>query len=87
MVELPGELLRDAFVVVDDYAAAEREAGDLLAADRPPALDLAGLLTKLPNHGPRTVFKSVGIASQDVAAAAAALANAERLGLGIDVGT
>lgn len=87
MVELPAELLRDAFVVVDDYAAAEREAGDLLAADRTPDLDLTGLLSHRPDHGPWTVFKSVGIASQDIAGAAVALDNAKRLGLGVDVGT
>ncbi len=85
MVELPGELVRDAFVVVDDYEAAEREAGDLLAADRTPDLDLTGLLAAPPEHGRRTVFKSVGIASQDIAAAAAALDNANRLGLGITI--
>jgi len=32
-----------------------------------------------------TVFKSVGVAAQDVAAAARALANAEREGLGVSV--
>jgi ornithine cyclodeaminase len=85
MVELPAELLRDAFVVVDDYEAAKREAGDLLAADRIPDLDLTGLLTEPPTHPSRTVFKSVGIASQDIAAAAAAIGNANQLGLGIAI--
>jgi ornithine cyclodeaminase/alanine dehydrogenase-like protein (mu-crystallin family) len=85
MVELPAGLLHDAFVVVDDYEVAKREAGDLLAADRTPDLDLTGLLSELPDHGPRTVFKSVGIASQDIAAAAAALNNANRLGLGTTI--
>jgi ornithine cyclodeaminase/alanine dehydrogenase-like protein (mu-crystallin family) len=33
-----------------------------------------------------TFFKSVGIASQDVAAGAAALAAAERLGIGVVLG-
>jgi ornithine cyclodeaminase/alanine dehydrogenase-like protein (mu-crystallin family) len=32
-----------------------------------------------------TLFKSVGIASQDVAAAAAALARAAEIGIGVDL--
>ncbi|MGI9585211.1 MAG: ornithine cyclodeaminase family protein [Acidimicrobiia bacterium] len=86
MVELPASLLDDGFVVVDDIDAAEREAGDLIAAGRTADLDLTELLREVPAHGPRTIFKSVGIASQDIAAAATALENAERLDLGVTVG-
>jgi ornithine cyclodeaminase len=86
MVELPASLLNDGFVVVDDFDAAKSEAGDLIAAGRIPDLDLTGLLRQVPVHGPRTIFKSVGIASQDIAAAAVALKNAERLDLGDEVG-
>ena len=82
MAELPQALLDRAFVVVDDIEAAAEEAGDLIQAGRSPDVDLATLL----EHGHRphdvTVFKSVGIASQDIAAARVALANAERDGLG-----
>ncbi|MGI9665818.1 MAG: ornithine cyclodeaminase family protein [Acidimicrobiia bacterium] len=75
MIELPPELVRKAFVVVDDYEAAAAEAGDLLRADREPDLDMAGLLEAgQAAHGRWTVFKSVGIASQDIAAATQALA-------------
>ncbi|MFV1962106.1 MAG: ornithine cyclodeaminase family protein [Acidimicrobiia bacterium] len=86
MVEIPPAFVRDAFVVVDDYAAAAAEAGDLLTAGREPDIDVADLLESgSRDRGPRTLFKSVGIATQDIAAAAAALANAERLGLGIEL--
>lgn len=86
MVEIPPAFVRDAFVVVDDYAAAAVEAGDLLTASRTPDIDIADLLeSDSKDRGPRTLFKSVGIASQDIAAAAAALANAERLDLGTEL--
>jgi len=86
MMEIPPAFVHEAFVVVDDYAAAAAEAGDLLASGRTPDIDLADLLeSDSQEHGPRTLFKSVGIASQDIAAAAAALANAERLSLGAEL--
>lgn len=76
MAELPPDFVREAFVVVDDYEAAAAEAGDLIQANRSPDLDLTTLLVDPPARLPRrTVFKSVGIASQDIAAALAALAN------------
>lgn len=87
MVELPGSLLSEAFVVVDDLDAAAAEAGDLIRAGRVPDATVTELLEGgvVVPEGP-TVFKSVGIASQDVAAAVAALRNAERLGLGTEFG-
>ena len=84
MVELPPELVRRAFVVVDDIEAARQEAGDLINAGRRPEVTIADLLAgraEAPT-GAVTVFKSVGIASQDVAAAADALGRAAALGLG-----
>jgi alanine dehydrogenase len=78
MCELPPDLVHNAFVVVDDRAAAAAEAGDLLQAGRRPDAEmsdvLAGRVTK--PTGETSVFKSVGIASQDVAAAVAALGRA-----------
>ena len=77
MCELPAELVREAFVVVDDRAAAAAEAGDLLRAGKSPDAEMSDLLAgrvTAPRHG-HTVFKSVGIASQDVAAAFAALSS------------
>jgi len=75
MCELPPGLVRQAFVVVDDRAAAAVEAGDLLQAGKAPDAEMSDLLARrvTPPHRGRTVFKSVGIASQDVAAAVAAL--------------
>jgi ornithine cyclodeaminase/alanine dehydrogenase-like protein (mu-crystallin family) len=84
MAELPPDLLERAYVVVDDVEAALAEAGDLIQADRSPNTSLRDLLSgSSPSIGEDvTVFKSVGVAAQDVAAAGAALDNARRLGLG-----
>lgn len=76
MAEVPPETLHRAYVVVDDLEAAREEAGDLIQADRfPPNATIGDVLAdRHPAVGEDvTVFKSVGIASQDVAAAVAAL--------------
>jgi ornithine cyclodeaminase/alanine dehydrogenase-like protein (mu-crystallin family) len=70
--------------VVDDLEAAAAEAGDLIQAGRAPDTTLRELLAD-PNAQigeDVTVFKSVGVAAQDVAAANLALVNAERNGIG-----
>jgi ornithine cyclodeaminase/alanine dehydrogenase-like protein (mu-crystallin family) len=87
MAELAADLLKRAYVVVDDIEAAASEAGDLIQADRQPNTTLRDLLAgKHPQIGEDvTVFKSVGVAAQDVAAAGRALANAERDGIGLTV--
>lgn len=84
MIEVPVDVTRDAFVVVDDVEAAAAEAGDLIAAGRRPDATLAELLEgRRPPVGPQvTFFKSVGVASQDVAAARVALEEASRRGVG-----
>jgi ornithine cyclodeaminase/alanine dehydrogenase-like protein (mu-crystallin family) len=74
MCELPPELLRDARIVaIDEYDAAMVEAGDLLQAidhgyltsDR--LVEIGKLLTNPPSSQTGwTVFKSVGIAAQDL---------------------
>ncbi len=84
MAELPPELLNRAYVVVDDLEAAASEAGDLIQAHRQPDTTLGELLA---GGSPEvssdvTVFKSVGVAAQDVAAAYRALMNAAQMGLG-----
>ncbi len=72
--------------VVDDLAAAAEEAGDLVRAGRTPDATMADVLAGRVRGrtGPAqiTFFKSVGIASQDVAAAATALRRADELGVG-----
>lgn len=87
MVELPPDLLERAYVVVDDLEAARAEAGDLIQAGRAPNATLRELLAgTAPAIGEDvTVFKSVGIAAQDVAAAHRALANADRAGIGVEL--
>ncbi len=84
MCEIPPETVRRAYVVVDDLVAAEAEAGDLIQADRPPVCTIGDVLAgRHPQVGEDvTMFKSVGIASQDVAAAIVALRRAVELGLG-----
>jgi len=88
MAELSPALLERAYVVVDDVDAAASEAGDLIQAGRHPNTTLRDLLAGTsPQIGEDvTVFKSVGVAAQDVAAAGRALANAERDDLGLTVG-
>jgi ornithine cyclodeaminase/alanine dehydrogenase-like protein (mu-crystallin family) len=83
MVEIPPQTVQAAFRVVDDYEAARAEAGDLIQAGVSADAELGELLAEpWDRSSDITLFKSVGIASQDIAAAAAALANAENLGLG-----
>jgi ornithine cyclodeaminase len=89
MCEIPPEVVRAAMVIVDDLQAAAEEAGDLIQAGKHPDGTVADLMAG--RHRGRsgvseiTFFKSVGIASQDVAAGGAALARAIELGLGIDL--
>jgi ornithine cyclodeaminase len=84
MVEIPARTVIESYVVVDDYEAASHEAGDLLQAGRLPDVDLTELLELgVPDHLGHTLLKSVGIASQDIAAAFAALENADRQDLGV----
>lgn len=78
MIELPRELLLDCDLFVDTLEGCEREAGDLLAAFdsdeslRTAAVEIGELLaSRAALSGRRTVYKSVGHASQDLYAAAA----------------
>ncbi len=84
MAELPSDLLHRAYVVVDDMEAAASEAGDLIQANRVADATLRELLTGESREIDRdvTVFKSVGVAAQDVAAAHRALTNAAGSGIG-----
>lgn len=86
MVEVPGEVVESAYVVVDDVDAAAAEAGDLIQAGRAPDTTLSELLAGTRPHiaSDVTLFKSVGVAAQDVAAAHMALTNAIALGLGME---
>lgn len=86
MVEVPAEVVRSAFVVVDDRAAAASEAGDLLQASKPPDATMSDLLSgRITPDARPTFFKSVGIGSQDVAAAVWALRTAAERDLGVSL--
>jgi len=85
MAEVPPGLVNRAFVVVDDIAAAAAEAGDLLQAGRQPDATLSDLLAgvETPKGTTVTMFKSVGVAAQDVAAGERALRAAAVEGFGV----
>lgn len=93
MAELPHELVRGARVVVDSLAAARAEAGDLEQAANAGAMswdhvDELGeiLIGQKPGRRStegRTIFKSVGLAAQDVVAGAFVARRAIELGIGI----
>lgn len=86
MQEVDAETVRRARVIADSREACLEEAGDLII----PGADIEAELGEIVNdtHPGRqsaeeiTFFKSVGVAVQDAVAAAAALAEAERQGLG-----
>lgn len=82
---------RADLLVADDTQAARLEAGDLLLAEAQGALDWGrvGSLREVVAGGPSrkrrsdvTLFKSVGLAIEDVAAAAVVLEHAEARGVG-----
>lgn len=83
MAEIPPEFVSHAFVVVEDRSAAAHEAGDLIQAGKQPDATMTELLARpLSQRYERTLFKSVGMATMDVAAAVKALENAEEMDLG-----
>lgn len=94
--EVPGDTVCRARVVVDHIPAALEEAGDLLIpmgeglfreADIYAELGEIAAGKKAGRSSPEqvTLFKSVGVAVQDLAAANRLLANAELLGLGTEL--
>jgi ornithine cyclodeaminase/alanine dehydrogenase-like protein (mu-crystallin family) len=91
--EIPPDTVRRARVVVDHLPSAFEEAGDLLGPLRQGLIQESHFNTELGDvllgRAPGrcdadaiTLFKSVGVAVQDLCAAARALENARRLGLG-----
>ncbi|MFQ6045277.1 MAG: ornithine cyclodeaminase family protein [Gemmatimonadales bacterium] len=95
MRELDPELLGRALVVVDRREAALSEAGEvieavergLVAEDELVELGylVTGAVAGRTSHDQITVFKSVGLAVQDLVAGARAVERAERAGLGVVV--
>lgn len=92
MCEWDEELIGRSRVVVDSHAAAVREAGELLRADRMRTtkhedwvelgLIAAGDAPGRQSPDEITLFKTVGLAVQDAAAAGRAVAQARARGLG-----
>jgi ornithine cyclodeaminase/alanine dehydrogenase-like protein (mu-crystallin family) len=96
MQEVPAETVARARVVVDQRASSMAEAGDLIIPINEGRIDqdhiyaelgeiAAGLKPGRAAEDEVTLFKSVGVAVQDVAAAARVLAGAERLELGVEM--
>ncbi len=96
VAEIPADTVRRARIVVDHRESAHEEAGDLLmplaqGLIRPEQLQaelgdvLAGRVPGRQNAAEITLFKSVGVAVQDLFAAERALRNARRLGIGIEL--
>ena len=96
MRELDAGLVARAKVVVDARSTVMEEAGDLVQAIRQGAFSLDRIHAELgevasgdrpgrESPGEVTLFKSVGSAAQDAAAAGRILAAADRLGLGTTV--
>jgi ornithine cyclodeaminase/alanine dehydrogenase-like protein (mu-crystallin family) len=91
--EIAADLVASARVVVDDMGACLAEAGDLLRPLNEGVIDrehifaeigeiAAGLKPGRVDADEITLFKSVGVAIQDLAAATRAVSNARRLGIG-----
>lgn len=96
VTEIPSATVCRAHVVVDHLPSALDEAGDLLEPLRQELIQQSHFSTELGevvlgrSTGRRdteeiTLFKSVGVAIQDLCAAARTLENARRLGLGVEL--
>lgn len=94
--ELHGNLVARANIVVDSRDEAAKSAGDLLLAQQEGLLDrerdfpelaevLAGHRQGRTDNEEITVFESLGLASEDIAAAAHIVRTAQDRGLGIEV--
>jgi ornithine cyclodeaminase/alanine dehydrogenase-like protein (mu-crystallin family) len=97
VAEIPPATVARSWIAVDDRGAAREEAGDLIQAIEAGLLrwedicaelgELVSGIARPPARTPElvTLFKSVGMAAQDAAAARVALANARSLSLGTTV--
>jgi ornithine cyclodeaminase/alanine dehydrogenase-like protein (mu-crystallin family) len=68
--ELDDEVMRNV-VIVDSYEGARKESGDVILSGATPFAELGEILngTKRVEAGATTIFKSLGMAVEDVAAA------------------
>ncbi|MFH1102754.1 MAG: ornithine cyclodeaminase family protein, partial [Pseudomonadota bacterium] len=78
--------VRRSYVVVDSREACLAEAGDIIIPNASIHAEIGEIVNKEKSGRTSpdqiTFFKSVGVAIQDAAAAAAVLAGAEKMGLG-----
>jgi ornithine cyclodeaminase/alanine dehydrogenase-like protein (mu-crystallin family) len=95
MAEIPAATIKRAKVVVDSRTACLAEAGDLIQPLREGLIEESHIHAELgevasgtkpgrASDDEVTLFKSVGLAIQDLSAAARVLAEAKRMGLGAD---
>ncbi len=96
MQEIPSETVVRSKIIVDSRSACLTEAGDLIIPLKESLITkdhihgeigeiAAGEVTGRESEDEVTIFKSVGLAVQDVAVAELIRHKAEKLGLGIDV--
>ncbi len=96
MQEIPAETVARAKVVIDHHESSLAEAGDLIIPINQGIISqdhihaelgelVSGLKPGRTSEEEVTLFKSVGVAVQDVAAAGRVLAAAQQLGLGVEV--
>lgn len=95
MQEVPGETVARAYVVVDQFAAAWEEAGDLIKArdaglmHEDSAVELGAIVNGMSpgriSPTQITLFKSVGNAVQDIAVARRAFDRARERGMGQNI--
>lgn len=96
MCEIPEATVARALVVVDSRAACLAEAGDLIQPIEAGRVDASHIRAEIgevaagsgegrSSEEQITLFKSVGNAVQDLAAASRALRRAEQLGLGVEI--
>lgn len=94
--EIPAATVARAFVVVDEREAAWEESGELVLARDEGLIDeshvkaelgeiVAGSKSGRESNDQVTMFKSVGVANQDLSAATAVLQRGAELGLGTQV--
>ena len=71
--ELDDELMQSSFVVADSRAAVERESGDVRLSGATVSAEIGEILARPQNHAiprdQRIVFKSVGLAIEDLTGA------------------
>jgi thiomorpholine-carboxylate dehydrogenase len=71
--ELDDQLMRQCALIVDSREAVQKESGDVILSGAPILAEVGELFAGTqarPPFGTTTVFKSVGIAAEDLAAAA-----------------